>query len=438
MQRMHALRLPRHRATTANLSSIYPFQTEEGFGPRGVYLGVNVLAGGAPFMYDPFELYTQGVITSPNMCVVGMVGSGKSSAIKTMLYRSLGVFGSPGGQNRWAAILDPKGEYGPLAESLGLQVLRLRPGGAVRLNPLDAGPHRHELSRDDLTARRVALVNALTEGVLRRDLTPIEDAGLGWAVEAVADEQSPTLADIVRLVTSPTKDMATRALKDASHLREDLESVRYALSKLLDRELRGMFDGPSTIDVGWQGRGIVIDLSAIYHDPDALTLVMIAATAWLQSIMASSMHNAPRRVQVIEECWALLANEQVVRYFQGCFKLSRSYGVQNIIVAHNLSSIRAQANDGSSTEKVAMGLLADTQTHVLFRQPHDQVSISKEMLGLTTPESLLLPELVRGRSLWKIAGRPAVVQHVIGAGEWTFCDTDAQLSLRENSDGAAV
>jgi hypothetical protein len=33
-------------------------------------------------------------------------------------------------------IADPKGEYGPLAEALGVTPIRLVPGGAVRLNPI--------------------------------------------------------------------------------------------------------------------------------------------------------------------------------------------------------------------------------------------------------------------------------------------------------------
>jgi hypothetical protein len=59
--------------------------------------------------------------------------------VKTLLYRSIGIVSSPGGQPRFAASVDPKGEYGPLAETLGLARLSLKPGGSTRLNPLDPG-----------------------------------------------------------------------------------------------------------------------------------------------------------------------------------------------------------------------------------------------------------------------------------------------------------
>src|SRR5207302_1923756 len=134
-RRRSGLRLPRHRATTAHLCVLYPWQAEAGLGPRGVYLGANRLAGGAAFCFDPFELYAAGTLTNPNVLVLGEPGAGKSAAVKCFLYRAVGGLRGRGGRRRWVAICDPKGEYTPLAEALGLPVLRLHPGGTTRLNP---------------------------------------------------------------------------------------------------------------------------------------------------------------------------------------------------------------------------------------------------------------------------------------------------------------
>ena len=125
------LRLARHRATTAHVCSAYPFLAEAGLGANGVYLGTNILTGGSGFAYDPFEAYHSGLLTNPNILFAGEPGVGKSATAKIFIYRSVGVFG------RWAAIADPKGEYLPLAEALGLSVIKLHPGGRTRLNPLD-------------------------------------------------------------------------------------------------------------------------------------------------------------------------------------------------------------------------------------------------------------------------------------------------------------
>ena len=177
--------------------------------------------------------------------------------------------------------------------------------------------------------------------------------------------------------------------------------------ELLDRSLRGMFDGPTTVNVDWDAPGIVLDLSAVHHDPEGLTLVMIAATAWLQAILARN--DGPRPIRVVDEAWALLASERTSKYLQTCWKLSRAY----LAIIHRLSDLRAQADDGTAASKVSMGLLADTQTRILLRQSSDQVTEARHLLGLTSTEAALLPRLAKGRALWKVGAHTAVVAHVI-------------------------
>jgi hypothetical protein len=90
-------------------------------------------------MWDPFEAYHQGLVTSPNVAVFGEPGMRKSTLVKTFLWRMFSLYGD----RRWAGIADPKGEYTELADLLGLPVLRLSPGGITRVNPLAPGPpHR--------------------------------------------------------------------------------------------------------------------------------------------------------------------------------------------------------------------------------------------------------------------------------------------------------
>jgi len=47
---------------------------------------------------------------------------------------------------------------------------------------------------------------------------------------------------------------------------------------------------------------------------------------------------------------------------------------------------------------------------------------------LTNTEATLLPRLAKGRALWKVGGRTAVVAHVIGPDELGFCDTDSAMT----------
>jgi len=233
------------------------------------------------------------------------------------------------------------------------------------------------------------------------------------------------------VLKDPTASMVANAqMDDPRELARAVSDVRHALGKLLTGPLRGMFDGPTTESIRWDGRGVVIDLSSVHTDPDALTVVMIAAMGWFQSLLsAPESEDSPRRVQVWEEIWALLGQERTAKYFQSCQKLSRDYGVANISVAHRIADLRAQSDDGTAAAKVSMGLLADTQTRILFRQSADQVPEAVEMLGLTPVEAAILPRLGTGRALWQVADHKAVVQHRIGSSEWPITLTDARLNV---------
>ncbi|MCA1697385.1 MAG: hypothetical protein LC790_00145 [Actinobacteria bacterium] len=116
-----------HQASTAHVQAAYPAVTEAGLGSRGVFIGRD--AYGASFVFDPWVLYGAGMLTNANTIVFGHPGYAKSALTKCVLLRQR-VFG------RVAEIIDPKGEYVALVGAMGGVVLRLAPGGEVRLNPL--------------------------------------------------------------------------------------------------------------------------------------------------------------------------------------------------------------------------------------------------------------------------------------------------------------
>jgi type IV secretory pathway VirB4 component len=419
------LRLPFHRGTTAHVSSIYPFSVQAGFGHRGVYVGADLLAGGSEFCWDPFDAYAGGLVTNPNVWVLGEPGHGKSALVKCLLWRQAGVYGH-GPNGRWTAIADPKGEYTGVAERLGLTVVRLSPGGGVRVNPLAPGPAADHEPAERQVLRRAEMCTALVATVLERPLTQLEDAVLFAAVEHLthAPLVEPTLVDVAHLLTQPPPDLAARVRRPPADLANDVTALAYGLDKLLARSLRGMFDGPSTVPLRWDGPGLVLDLSAVPIDSDALPLVMVAAAGWLQQLMACP---GPQRVQVLDEAWALLANRHTAAYLQTCFKLGRSYGTANIGITHRASDLVAQADDGTATAKIAAGLLADSATKIILRQAPDQLDQAAAHLGLTAPEVRIVSQLARGRALWKIGARTAVVHHHIAPSE-TFTDTDSRMA----------
>src|ERR1700751_1900299 len=240
-------RLPAHQVTTRNLGAAYPFIAEAGLGQRGVVIGNDLLGGS--FVFDPFELYAAGVVSNPNMVVFGQIGRGKSAFVKTFLWREA-VFG------RRAWVVDPKGEYRDLADAWGVRPVALRPGGAIRLNPLDRGPETGgppdegsagTEGTDATGRRRMELLASLASACLGRSLAPRERAALGAALaDTVALHDNPTVPQVVEALLTPSAEAAQMLRTERRDLLEDGRDVALELRRLVHGDLAGMFDGPTT------------------------------------------------------------------------------------------------------------------------------------------------------------------------------------------------
>jgi type IV secretory pathway VirB4 component len=394
---------------------------EGGLGGSGVYIGRD-LFGGA-FVYDPWELYASGGLTNPNMVVVGQIGRGKSSFVKSFLWRQR-VFGC----HAW--VVDPKGEYGPLAAACDAVPVRVGPGTGVRLNPLEVGPGvRGEGRRDDrqeMVRRQSELLCSLAAASLGRPLLPAERTAAELAVGAVGRRRrAPTLPSVVDALLVPDESSARAVHTDVSGLAADGRELGLELRRLVEGDLSGMFDGPTTSGIDLDGSLVVLDLSALYASP-ALGILMTCATAWLQAALAR--RDGQHRVLVVDEAWAILSNLAVARWLQASFKLSRAFGVANVAVLHRLTDLRAVGTDGSVQQRLAEGLLGDSETRVIFGQPPSEVEDASRLLGLTSTEAELLPQLPRGVALWKVGQRSFLVEHRLGDREAALVDTDLAMT----------
>ena len=103
------LALPRHRGTSRQVACLYPATVQAALPPVGPLLGVDHTAGGAGLWWDPFETSAHGLVTNPNVFVMGEPGFAKSSLVKCYCYWQHALYGP----TRWLTICDPKGEYPP-------------------------------------------------------------------------------------------------------------------------------------------------------------------------------------------------------------------------------------------------------------------------------------------------------------------------------------
>ena len=422
------LSLPRHRSTTANACSLYPATVQAPLPERGPLLGTDLTAGDGPLCWDPFEVYDAGLVTNPNVFVMGEPGFAKSSLIKCWAFWQHCIYGPA----RWVTFTDPKGEYRQLAERIGMSVIRLSPGGDVCLNPLDMSP---SVDAATLAAERdvqTSLLAGLAGTLLDRPLAQIERRVLRSVVATMTDSgaagRSPTLHDVVDLLAAPTADMCTQTSRSEGDLVRSVEDLRYSLDEACAGPLRGMFDGQSTVSVDWDGPGMVLDLSGVIDDGRAMALVMVAAIGWARH--QRHRLNGRQVTNVNDESYYMYKRAETVEFAQARRKLGRQFGEANIDICHRPSDLDAQADDGSKIAKIAHGLLKDSSMKIVFRQSAGELDLATSMFGLTHTERECLRVFGRGKALWKIGDRSLIGRHDWPDTLRAETDTDTMMRRR--------
>jgi hypothetical protein len=398
----------------------YPFLAEAGLGSQGILVGVDAWSGAA-FVFDPWVLYELNMLTNANMLVAGIIGRGKSALVKSLVTRSITV-----GRRCYVAC-DPKGEWTEISRAVGGQAIVLGTGSSNRLNPLDAPPRPGGVGdlqwSADVRRRRLELLKALVETALGRGLHAVENTALDVALDtAVAATVQPLLGRVVSELLSPLEGIVgvTR-----DELAKDGRDVGHALRRLVDGDLKGLFDGPSTVSFDPSLPMVSIDMSGVSGSDTALALVSACGAAWIESALADP--NGGRRYIVYDEAWRLLRSPALLARMQSDWKLSRARGISNVMVIHRLSDLDAVGDEKSEARSLALGLLADCSIKVIYAQERGEATATGRRLGLSDVEIEELPGLQRGQGLWRVGERSFLVNHRLTEGELALFDTNQRM-----------
>ena len=429
----HRMRLPAQEETSAQLQGCYPFLAGQGLDAPGVYIGQDRFTRSA-FTFDPFELYKRGLLSNPNMLLCGVIGTGKSSLLKTMMLRN-SAFG-----RRFFVPADTKGETVDVGRAIGANVISLGPGRDA-LNPLFAPPRPSTMTEDEYTRRveqhRLLLLTSLGETAAGRRLTAKEELLLELAMRDVtgqnvgtsaSHQRQPSFPRLVEAMLDPSEGMMAEVPVNHRRFRRETEDVALLFRSMVRGSLKGVFDGEET-RVDLDAPGVIIDISQIRASDAAVALTMTCGQALSDLCLTFSTH---LWLKVLDECWRQVRYPAILRRISEGQKLARgdstTTGSATIMALHRISDLMGS---GSETRELALGLLADTGTRVVYAQASDQLELTKQTLSLTDVETELLPMLGQGCGLWKIGNKhSAMVDHrVLRNGmEWPLIETDSRMS----------
>ncbi len=380
-----------HWATSVDLEALRVPDADAGTGLAGRPLGRAVRGG--DFVFDPFDAYASGLVSNPNVVVAGAIGTGKSTVVKMMVDRALE-------RGRHVVVVDPKGEYGELAQRHGQR--SFAPGRDGWCTPFPD---------DDREAR--ALTGALLASARATALSAEQHFALDVLWEALPAPRPPRL--LAALLERARGHLGDRGPSPARDL-------AVTLHRFVHGDLAGLVDGVGE-PLSFADRLVVLDLSASWSS-GSLPIVALSATAAAQRVAST---RSALGYLVLDEAWALLSDPGALGWLRGSWKLARARGLAHLLVLHRWSDVAAVGDEGSVGRATAQGLLRECESSWLFRQPPDEAGEMARALGLADAETRLVTSLGRGSALVRYGAHRSVVRVRPDERDAGFVDTDAAM-----------
>lgn len=90
------------------------------------------------------------------------------------------------------------------------------------------------------------------------------------------------------------------------------------------------------------------------------------STAWIQAVISIALRIA-RATSSAREGWRDMTSLSSLQMFQQWLKLSRHYGISNIVILHKMGDLDAVGEEGSLERSLAYSIVGDIENKFIFR-----------------------------------------------------------------------
>ena len=369
-------RLANQRTLTSSSCAIFiPFSTQELNDPGGINYSCNLLSKNL-IVYDRLSA------ANFNGFILGSSGAGKSFAAKTEM---LNVFLKSGAD---IIVIDPEDEYEPLARLLDGEVVRIVPGGANHINPMEIIP-------DDGTDEEYKPVNAKADFILRlMECIVKKPFGIDSIQETVIDEcvydlfepfmKGELLGDI------PAEAMPTLTdLQQILEVREEPEARELAMSLKLYSGRGSLNAFGFQTNVHASNRFVVYQIRDIGDRLKNIAMLSILDHIWNRIV-------ANRRIGrntyfYVDEIYLLFENEYSASFLNTLFKRARKYGGVATGITQNVSPLLESAT--------ARDMLQNCNFIEILTQAGKDREALQELLNLSDTQIEYLISAPKGQGL---------------------------------------
>lgn len=302
---------------TLSATVFLPYYAQEISHKNAIFYGLNKIT-------KSMILFDRRKNDNYNGLVFGKPGSGKSFITKLELVNVLLRY-----PDAAVYVVDPQGEYAPLAKALHGEVVKLRPGGEYHINPLDLDISSSADEDTTPIAQKSDYIQSLMSIIMgNRTMTTLQEGILDKCVGRIYNayinhlknndltvdvKQCPTLVDLRVELGIAAKQMSPEDAAEANELASYL--IKYT---------EGSFDTFSKrTDIKHNSRFVIYDTQSLGTGMRNLGLFIVMNEIWMRML-----ENSKRNVWTwfyIDEFHIFLESERTTRFLVTIWKTARKF-----------------------------------------------------------------------------------------------------------------
>ena len=328
----------RRTLSSSATAGFMPFNSKELLHEGGLYYGQNK-------MTQNLIIFDRRKLVNPNGFILGLPGSGKSMLAKLeMIYSILQT-------KEEILIVDPEGEYTPIAELLGGEVIYISENSQTHINPLDLteNPDNDDNEYDPIKAKLSFLLSFFSTIMGNQEISPIQKTIIDNVMhETYKNYTAPTLKEYYAELEKYENEAADEVKSAVTYLRQTLH--------LYVHGSMNVFANASNVNIN--KRIVVYNIKELGENLRTLGMMIVLENLW-DRVAKNRTKGIGTRIY-IDEMYLLFKSEQSANFFYELYKRARKWGGVPTGITQNVEDLLRSEQ--------ARAMLSNTQFVVMLSQ----------------------------------------------------------------------